>query len=280
MKRTAKLQSMNEITELCEVFTGEAEGMAFSHSYFTFIDSDFNGFGGRYLGRKYDLTLDNVNNLLTHIPDEDIYPEPPPRFKLAPECLDGYHIKMPSFTSYEELKEHRVIPKILLAEVTALEMLSAGRHPNIAKYHGCIVKRGRLVGFALDRYTSTLEDRAVDPRPFDKKLCIQQVKSAIDYVHSHGLAHNDINPNNIMLDENDVAFLIDFGSCKPVDEFLLSAGTHGWMEEGSDYCLSRQSHDLFALSKLHEWIENPSRDSLYDQHPEWIPASRRHLRGC
>lgn len=278
MKRTAKLQSKSDLTELSETLAGDSERtLAFSHTSFSFIDSEFNGFAGQFLGRKSDLTLDNANNLLTHIPDEEIYPEPPPLMKSAPTCIDAYYIKQPSLTSYKEMKDSWRIPKITLAEVAALEMFTKVPHPNIAKYHGCITKRGRLVGIVLDKYKSTLEDRVLwDPRPFNKKLCLDQLKAAIDHVHSLGFAHNDINPNNIMLDENDTAFLIDFGSCRRIDEPLISAGTLGWMEAGSKYDLSKESHDHFAFSKLQKWIEAPTENEMLD-HPEWLPENLRHL---
>ncbi|KAK0112608.1 hypothetical protein ONS95_014351 [Cadophora gregata] len=272
MKRTPKFRSIHDVT-FSEVFTLNGDEIEFSHTSLSFVDGDFNTYAGQFIGRKYDLTLDEVNSLLQHIPEEEIYPEPPPHVKLAPACLDRYHIKQPSVASNEEIKESHVNPKIILAEVTAMEMLSETPHPNIAKYHGCIVKRGRLVGIVLDKYASTLENRVVeDSRPFCKTLFLRQLKSAIDHVHSLGLAHNDINPNNIMVDENDTTFLIDFGSCKPIDGRLISAGSLGWMEEGSDYWLSKKSHDLAAFSKLQKWIENPSSNAVFSKFPEWYPV--------
>ncbi|PVH71794.1 kinase-like protein [Cadophora sp. DSE1049] len=260
MKRTPKIHSLDDITELSEAYTHEGGKVEILHTSFSFIDDDFNGYAGQSPKRKFHLTVDDYNNLLQHIPDEGIYPEPPRDFTPAPECIGDYHIKRPSLVNYEETKEHGLIPRIVLDEVAALEMLSATPHPNIAKYHGCIVKRGRLVAIVLDKYTSTLEVRLKDPRPFDKKLFLNQIKSAIDRVHSFGLAHNDINPRNIMLDEADTAFLIDFGSCRPVGENLICAGTPGWMDEASMYSLSEQSHDLYAFSKLQEWVNNPTKD--------------------
>jgi eukaryotic-like serine/threonine-protein kinase len=40
--------------------------------------------------------------------------------------------------------------------------------------------------------------------------------------HSVGVAHRDIKPNNIVVDETGRAFLIDFGLCTIVDDQLVS----------------------------------------------------------
>ncbi|KAH7409736.1 hypothetical protein BKA64DRAFT_570873 [Cadophora sp. MPI-SDFR-AT-0126] len=261
MDRIRRIQSQGDLTELTESYNYEGDDDESLSTFFSYHDDEYNAYVGSASRRKWDLTVDDFNNLLQRVPDEHIYPEPPRHFTPAPECLDGYHVKLISLSSYENPKDSGVIPNVILDEVAALEMVSATPHPNIAKYNGCIVKRGRLVGIVLERYASTLEDRVEDSRPFDKKLLLDRVKSAIDHVHLLGLAHNDINPANIMLDENDTAFPIDIGSCKPVGEDLVSGGTPGWIDEASKYHLSQQSNDLYAFSKMQEWIENLMHDA-------------------
>ncbi|KAK0887027.1 hypothetical protein LTS16_027040, partial [Friedmanniomyces endolithicus] len=79
-----------------------------------------------------------------------------------------------------------------------------------------------------------------------------QCRDAIDYIHSLGLAHNDLNPSNIALDRNNDPVIIDWGSCKEFGELLLSAGTPGWIEDEFD--VSRKEHDLYALDKIMAWM--------------------------
>ena len=43
---------------------------------------------------------------------------------------------------------------------------------------------------------------------------LDQLLSALDYIHSRGLTHLDIKPSNIMIDQNDNVVLIDFGASK------------------------------------------------------------------
>lgn len=74
----------------------------------------------------------------------------------------------------------------------------------------------------------------------------------MDHLHSLGLAHNDINPSNIMV-KGGVPILIDFGSCQPYGTRLQSLGTSGWYEEL--LFTSEKKHDTYALGKLREWFQ-------------------------
>lgn len=51
---------------------------------------------------------------------------------------------------------------------------------------------------------------------------IKQLLSAIEIAHYNGIIHRDINPNNIMLDDNGDVKVIDFGICK-IKQMVKSA---------------------------------------------------------
>jgi serine/threonine-protein kinase len=80
--------------------------------------------------------------------------------------------------------------------------------------------------------------RLIEGRDLDKVLgegplepgravrIIEQVATALQAAHKVGLVHRDVKPSNILLDENDFAYLIDFGIARGVDQTsLTTAGT-------------------------------------------------------
>lgn len=88
----------------------------------------------------------------------------------------------------------------------------------------------------------------------DKKKFIEALESAIDHLHSLGLAHNDLNPNNIMV-RNGLPVLVDFGSAGRFGESLYSLGTTEWYPK--NFTTSEKEHDTECLAKFREWIEKP-----------------------
>jgi serine/threonine protein kinase len=51
---------------------------------------------------------------------------------------------------------------------------------------------------------------------------IEQVAQALHAAHKVGLVHRDVKPSNILLDENDFAYLIDFGIARAADQTALT----------------------------------------------------------
>lgn len=52
-------------------------------------------------------------------------------------------------------------------------------------------------------------------------------KAGLNWLHSLGLVHDDINPKNIMLDDDGHAIIIDFDSCASSGT-KSRGGTPGW----------------------------------------------------
>jgi serine/threonine protein kinase len=160
------------------------------------------------------------------------------------------------------------IPKAILDETLIMEQISASAHPNIITYHGCRLRRGRITALLFERLPQTLSQYISTPafQQLDKVAFVNALESAVNYLHSLGLAHNDINPDNIMLRDG-VPVLIDFGSCAVVGERLQSLGTEGWYEEL--FFTSEMEHDVYSLNKLREWLNDPKvkvpvRDNVFD----------------
>jgi serine/threonine protein kinase len=51
---------------------------------------------------------------------------------------------------------------------------------------------------------------------------IEQVAKALNAAHRAGLVHRDVKPSNVLLDEDDFAYLIDFGIARAADETRLT----------------------------------------------------------
>ena len=105
-----------------------------------------------------------------------------------------------------------------LEEANALYELE---HPNIVRvtdtfeengtaYYVMEYISGTTLAAIVDKEGSLSEEKALG--------YIRQVADALKYVHSHNRSHFDVKPQNIMVDSNDRAVLIDFGVSKQYDE--------------------------------------------------------------
>ena len=123
-------------------------------------------------------------------------------------------------------------PFLLVAIVANLgEILRQNPHHNIAKYLGCVAnKQGRISGLVFVKYPITLGQMLRDGTHFDRQRCLRGIKAGISHLHGLGLIHNDINPENIMMDgvvDDMEPVIIDFDSCRKEDEKLGSK--FGWV---------------------------------------------------
>lgn len=241
------LASLSEVTDYS---TGE-----FLRSTFTYVDNEDIAWVGRAPGiRKYDLTVEDLTRNLQRIPDEKIYPLQT-WMSVVPEAnRKNFFIKRPKIACADDEYEIKLVPRMLYEEAEVLEFLKQHQHPNIIKYHGCIINRGRITGLALERYEVILQYRYEDvAHDLDIDTCMNGIRDGVKHLHDLGLAHNDLNPTNIALDSSDNPIILDFGSCKRFGEELLSGGTYGWVDE--DYSISAKSHDESALVKIEAWLK-------------------------
>lgn len=116
---------------------------------------------------------------------------------------------------------------------------------------------------------------------------ILQIADALKYVHSRNRLHLDVKPGNIMIDEEDNAILIDFGTSKQYDEVAgentstLLGITPGFAppeQMGNDVVKFYPSTDIYALGatlyKLLTGITPPSATRLASGEPlKPIPPS-------
>ena len=246
------IHSKRDLTSLSEVT--DYEKGEFLRSTFTYVDDENVAWVGRAPGiRKYDLTVEDLKRELRRIPDEKIYPVHTWMSVVSEADRKDLFIKRPKISCADNEYEVKLVPRILFEEAEVLEFLQQYHHPNIIRYYGCVVNRGRITGLALERHKVILQYRFEDvPHDLDIAACMNGIRAGVRYLHSLGLAHNDINPTNVALDDDDNPIILDYGSCKKFGEELISGGTYGWVDE--DYSTSAQCHDESALDKIEAWL--------------------------
>ncbi|KAK0745717.1 kinase-like domain-containing protein [Schizothecium vesticola] len=157
-------------------------------------------------------------------------------------------------------------------EIKQLEHLARfPPHPNLVRYHGCRVRKGRITGALLGRvpgkdlWRHLQAGKTVDKEPF-----LAALASAVGHPHNVvGLVHNDIHAGNIMVSPDGVPTLIDLGSAFPDGEQMdLEVPFECWGGDPLDmdpethcdaegHTTSRKSRDLASIHHLRTWLDNP-----------------------
>lgn len=154
----------------------------------------------------------------------------------------------------------KVLPRILLHDpsfyerfMREVDLIAHLEHPHILPIYDFGEAEG--IPFIAMRYLgggsmAQWIRRSVPPlsrlsRPFT------QVAAALDYAHGRGIIHRDLKPGNILLDENENAYLSDFGIARVLDSNLTGSaiiGTPAYMspEQAHGQQLDARS-DVYAL---------------------------------
>jgi hypothetical protein len=85
-------------------------------------------------------------------------------------------------------------------------------HPNILRVHD-VVESGDELFLVTPLIDRTLDDLIADRAPANGQALpiLVQAADAIDYAHRAGVLHGDVKPRNVLVDEDEVAYLADFG---------------------------------------------------------------------
>lgn len=87
------------------------------------------------------------------------------------------------------------------------------RHPNLAKYDEFVILKNQtyviqeLIDFSLGRW---LEDKSICQQ-LDKLALCHQLVGGIQYLHNEGIAHKDLRPVNILLNQSGRLVVTNFG---------------------------------------------------------------------
>ncbi|KAK0617074.1 hypothetical protein B0T14DRAFT_568621 [Immersiella caudata] len=219
-------------------------------------------------GTPSEHSIEQINAALKKIPNERIFfPLPVPWYfartsvTVANEWdndFRNWHIKRPWFTRVPHCSQDAptVVAEWFAIEVGMLELL----------------RNGRVTGIYLGRVEGdNLWDHVRANKKVDKEPFLAVLESAIRHLHDKvGIAHNDIQPFNIMVSPEGVPTLIDLGSSEKIGDEISHCRMYStWGEDPPDLEMeaadlasfrppvSTKSRDLAALNKLRTWLDNP-----------------------
>lgn len=117
------------------------------------------------------------------------------------------------------------------------KILHQVQHPQIPKFLACFEGEGRLflVQEFVDgkTYSTLLRERQSRGQTFSEPEVIVWLKRllpVLEYIHSRGIIHRDISPDNIMLpSETQLPVLIDFGVGKQIADLNEAEGQQGFV---------------------------------------------------
>jgi serine/threonine protein kinase len=127
----------------------------------------------------------------------------------------------------------KVLPLALAADPSYVERfrneahaVGALNHPNIVPIHH-FGEQGPYLYLVMPLMKESLRDRLQRSVPLPVEEAVQiavQVLSGLGAAHAHGVVHRDVKPENILLDENGVAKLTDFGIARRITIRRASGG--------------------------------------------------------
>jgi serine/threonine protein kinase/Flp pilus assembly protein TadD len=142
------------------------------------------------------------------------------------------------------------------------EAVASLDHPNILPIYEVSENEEGLPYFSM-RYATGGSLRATAPalrtKPRDCVRVMAKVARAITYAHSKGILHRDLQPGNILLDENGELMVSDFGLAKWLDQnsdltrTLETLGTPGYIAPEQTECPANKltcAADLYSLGAI------------------------------
>ncbi|KAH8730631.1 kinase-like domain-containing protein [Phaeosphaeriaceae sp. PMI808] len=206
------------------------------------------------------------------ISSESFHPLHTPDYIVA-ETSARCFAKKPNTMSF---KNGQDLANLLLQELATCEVIRNQPHPNVAAYYGCQVFNGRINGLCFKRYKETLMER-INPKNLNKAMlmlakdrvaaresaadCIPGIEDGIKHLHRLGIIHNDLNPANLMFEENGRLVIIDFDSSRASGIALDGVKrTYTWHDP--EVLVSQESNDLNALEEVRTWLTSSTPADL------------------
>ena len=156
------------------------------------------------------------------------------------------------YPSYFPVKIRSKIESAFLQEVQILKKL-ARKHPQICQYYSYFVDSGNQYIVQEWIEGTTLEEKLRQQTKLSEsetKSILLSILSILEYVHSQGIVHNDIKPDNIILRSQDgLPVLIDFGAAREANCNYGQniVGTPGYMSLEQAMGKTIFNNDIYSL---------------------------------
>lgn len=170
------------------------------------------------------------------------------------------------------------------AQVVALaerQFLSEVVHPNIVKIHNFVKYRsvsGVSAGYIVMEYVSghslkrMLESQAPERLPVAEAIAyLMEILPALEYLHSLGLAYNDLKPDNIMVGPDGVK-LIDLGAVAAIGSYGSMYGTPSYQAPDVGRSGPTVGTDIYTVGRTLATITLESARNTKDRDAHRIPA--------
>lgn len=126
----------------------------------------------------------------------------------------------------------------------------------------------------MRKYKHTLHDAVRSGAALDRNVILSGIAKGLQSLHGAlGLVHNDINPENIMLDDKGHPEIIDFDSCRRLGKtYKRSKKNFGWERkpEGPEPHTSTKASDEYALrlSLITQYLDGKVDDEGFPLPPD------------
>jgi tRNA A-37 threonylcarbamoyl transferase component Bud32 len=140
------------------------------------------------------------------------------------------------FQVEHKLTKRKEAMKVLIADLAdetqvqrfkrEIEVQARLNHPNIAAVHNAFRLKDRMVLVMEFVEGQTLENLLKQGRPpLETGIdYVRQTLEALSYAHHDGVIHRDVSPANLMVTENGLVKLMDFGVAKSLGDLRLTDG--------------------------------------------------------
>lgn len=131
------------------------------------------------------------------------------------ECVDTQTLERYAIKIIDKEYLTKKAPRALANQMQEIRLLRHIQHPNLISMKECLFKEQRIyiiLEYCCLNMKELLDDQKDNKfqvgiaRRFFYQLCL-----AVDYLHSNGIVHRDIKPQNMLLTNGGALKLIDFG---------------------------------------------------------------------